>query len=54
MPPLSDLEQKEVADLAYDSGYEKCAHLYDLFDTKENMEFFFRYASGVGRYLVSV
>lgn len=31
--------------MTYDTGYEKCAHLYDLFDTKENIEFFFRYAS---------
>jgi|GEM_PF-2365245 len=30
------------------SGYEKCAHLYDLFDTKENVEFFLRYASEAG------
>lgn len=34
--------------MAYDTGYEKCAHLYDLFDTKENTEFFFRYASEGG------
>ena len=27
------------------SGYEKCAHLYDLFDNKENIDFFLRYAS---------
>jgi SAM-dependent methyltransferase len=26
-------------------GYEKSAHLYDLFDQKANIEFFFRYAS---------
>jgi SAM-dependent methyltransferase len=25
-------------------GYEKCAHLYDLFDTKRNIEFFLHYA----------
>ncbi len=24
-------------------GYEKCAHLYDLFDTKENVGFFLKY-----------
>jgi len=30
------------------SGYEKCAHLYDLFDTKENVEFFLRYGSEAG------
>ena len=29
-------------------GYEKRAHLYDLFDTKENKEFFFGYASEAG------
>jgi SAM-dependent methyltransferase len=28
------------------SGYEKCAHLYDLFAIKEDIEFFLRYASG--------
>jgi SAM-dependent methyltransferase len=33
------------------SGYEKCAHLYDLFDTKENIEFFLRYASEAGEVL---
>lgn len=27
------------------SGYEKCAHLYDLFDTRENIEFFLHYGS---------
>ena len=30
------------------SGYEKRAHLYDLFDNKENKEFFFRYGSEAG------
>jgi len=28
-------------------GYEKSAHLYDLFDQKANIEFFFHYASKV-------
>jgi len=32
-------------------GYEKAAHLYDLFDTKENIEFFFHYASEAGEVL---
>lgn len=32
-------------------GYEKTAHLYDLFDTKENIEFFFHYASEAGEVL---
>jgi SAM-dependent methyltransferase len=31
--------------MVHHTGYEKCAHLYDLFDTKENIEFFLRYAS---------
>jgi SAM-dependent methyltransferase len=31
--------------MAYDTGYEKCAHLYDLFDAKENIEFFFNCVS---------
>jgi SAM-dependent methyltransferase len=31
--------------MVHQGGYEKCAHLYDLFDAKENIEFFFRYAS---------
>ena len=30
------------------SGYEKCAHLYDLFDSKENIEFLLGYASEAG------
>ena len=29
-------------------GYEKVAPLYDLFDTKENIEFFSHYASEAG------
>ena len=29
----------------YMSGYEKSAHLYDLFDQKENVAFFGRYAT---------
>jgi hypothetical protein len=33
------------------SGYEKCAHLYDLFDTKENVGFFLRYGSEAGEVL---
>ena len=33
------------------SGYEKVAHLYDLFDRKENVEFFFHYASAAGEIL---
>ena len=33
------------------SGYEKCAHLYDLFDAKENIEFFLRYATEAGEVL---
>ncbi|MGB2696593.1 MAG: class I SAM-dependent methyltransferase [Candidatus Zixiibacteriota bacterium] len=32
-------------------GYEKAAHLYDLFDTKENIEFFYHYASEAGEIL---
>ena len=32
-------------------SYEKVAHLYDLFDRKENVEFFFHYASAVGEIL---
>jgi SAM-dependent methyltransferase len=33
------------------TGYEKSAHLYDLFDRKENLEFFARYASPAGEIL---
>jgi len=32
-------------------GYEKAAHLYDLFDTKENIEFFYHYAKEAGEIL---
>jgi SAM-dependent methyltransferase len=32
-------------------SYEKSAHLYDLFDQKDNIEFFFRYTSRVGEVL---
>lgn len=30
------------------SGYEKSAHLYDLFDHKENIDFFYQYAATAG------
>lgn len=33
--------------ITYHSGYEKTAHLYDLFDCKENIEFFDHYAGQV-------
>lgn len=33
--------------MAYHGGYERAAHLYDLFDQKENIDFFFYYADGV-------
>lgn len=32
-------------------GYEKSAHLYDLFDRKENVDFFLRYANEAGEIL---
>jgi SAM-dependent methyltransferase len=32
-------------------GYEKSAHLYDLFDKKDNIEFFYQYASRAGEAL---
>ena len=32
-------------------SYEKVAHLYDLFDRKENIEFFLHYASAAGEIL---
>lgn len=34
--------------MEYNSGYEKCAHLYDLFDTKDNIKFFAKYALEAG------
>ena len=34
-----------------DQGYEKSAHLYDLFDDKENIGFFSRYATKAGEIL---
>lgn len=33
------------------TGYEKCAHLYDLSDRKENIEFFHRCAATAGEIL---
>jgi SAM-dependent methyltransferase len=33
------------------TGYEKSAHLYDLFDRKENVEFFHHYAAKAGEIL---
>jgi SAM-dependent methyltransferase len=37
--------------MAEHSGYERSAHLYDLFDRKENVDFFCRYAAQVGEIL---
>jgi SAM-dependent methyltransferase len=37
--------------LAHDTGYEKAAHLYDLFDTKDNIPFFLHYAMEAGAVL---
>lgn len=37
--------------MAHHGGYEKIANLCDLFDTKENTEFFFHYASETGQIL---
>jgi SAM-dependent methyltransferase len=34
-----------------DRGYEKSAHLYDLFDLKPNVEFFYHYAAQAGEIL---
>jgi SAM-dependent methyltransferase len=36
---------------ASDRGYEKVAHLYDLFDQKENISFFSHYATQAGEIL---
>lgn len=35
----------------YDRGYEKAAHLYDIFDSKNNIDFFLHYASAAGEIL---
>lgn len=37
--------------MSEDKGYEKVAHLYDLFDRKENIAFFFHYAATAGEIL---
>ena len=37
--------------MAQDRGYEKVAHLYDLFDNKDNIEFFSYYATRAGEFL---
>ena len=37
--------------ITYYSGYENTAHLYDLFDCKENIEFFYHYARQAGEIL---
>jgi SAM-dependent methyltransferase len=34
-----------------DRGYEKSAHLYDLFDNKDNLPFFYHYATQAGEIL---
>lgn len=33
------------------TGYEKSAHLYDLFDSKQNIDFFYHYAAKAGEVL---
>jgi len=40
-----------VTDRSDIGGYEKSAHLYDVFDQKHNIEFFFHYASPVKKVL---
>jgi len=37
--------------MSYRHGYEKSAHLYDLFDKKENIEFFYQYTKDAGEIL---
>lgn len=37
--------------MAHDRGYDKAAHLYDLFDTKDNIPFFLHYAIEAGEIL---
>lgn len=37
--------------MAHHTGYEECAHLYDLFDSKDNIEFFLHYGSEAGEIL---
>ena len=34
-----------------DRGYEQAAHLYDLFDAKDNIDFFGHYAAQAGEIL---
>ena len=50
--------------MVVDKGYEKSAHFYDLFDTKDNFDFFFKYGkethvildigAGTGRIAISL
>jgi SAM-dependent methyltransferase len=40
-------EQGVCGEAVGDRGYERVAHLYDLFDTKENVDFFHHYAAQV-------
>ena len=37
--------------MTFYDGYDKSAHLYDLFDTRENIDFFYHFAAGVGEIL---
>lgn len=37
--------------MSYLSGYERSAHLYDIFDDKENIDFFKSYTEGVDKVL---
>ncbi len=37
--------------MTFYDGYDKSAHLYDLFDTKENIDFFYHFAADAGEIL---
>ncbi|MFX0122100.1 MAG: class I SAM-dependent methyltransferase [Candidatus Hodarchaeota archaeon] len=34
--------------MVVDKGYEQAAHLYDIFDTKDNIDFFYKYGKKTG------
>lgn len=45
------MQQRVFMRRRLDSGYERSAHLYDLFDRKENVDFFYHYATQTGEIL---
>ncbi len=49
LPPVKAADEVSTSDVRH--GYERSAPFYDLFDTKDNIDFFCRFAAGAGEAL---